>query len=90
VKGDAVQDRKQEDGAGDGERLCPWVDCPVVKQAGRVASISEDLVGALKDLKRGLKHCHGCRLQNRCEFRLQYNVEVRLAIQQVAGEWGLL
>lgn len=65
------------------------LDCPVLRDAQRVLSASNDMTRALRTLKRSRRLCRECSRVEGCQVWGEFNRQIDIAIQEINQEWGL-
>jgi hypothetical protein len=65
------------------------VGCPISADINLVLDLSEDLNRAMRQLRRKLKACEKCPLDNPCGFRRTFQARVDAIIHEVNTEWGM-
>jgi hypothetical protein len=63
--------------------------CPVLQSAEQVRKSGDNLLLAMRRLRRSLNACQACPLQNDCSFLLSFNTQVDAVIAEINEEWGL-
>jgi hypothetical protein len=64
-------------------------DCPVRVCAERATALSQDLVIALRALRRSLRKCALCQEADSCWLLQEWHAQITAAISEVAAEWNL-
>jgi hypothetical protein len=63
--------------------------CPVSQSAEQVRKSGDNLLRAIRRMRRSLIACQTCPQQNECNFRQDFNNQVDALIGELNEEWGL-
>ncbi len=66
--------------------------CPVLERARKTAQLSQDLTREMKRLRRDLRRCQRCPLNQSgagCPGLEMFTAAIQTAIQEVNEEWGM-
>jgi hypothetical protein len=64
------------------------MNCPIEKDALRVRSGQNELVDALRKLRRDLLVCRRCPRAHNCGLRLSFRTMVDTAVREINEEWS--
>jgi hypothetical protein len=67
---------------------CRRPDCPILDDQARINDLSEDLVRAMRKLRRDLDACNRCPAYESCPILMEFNAAVQTAIQEINDEWN--
>ncbi len=68
----------------------PWLHCPVCHDTKRIATLSKDMIRAIRKLRRDLKACNQCSIDPEdCPIRQNLDSQIQTAIQEVMKELDL-
>ena len=67
---------------------CRRPDCPILDDQARINDLSEDLVRAMRKLRRDLDACNRCPANEGCPILMEFNAAVQTAITEVNDEWN--
>lgn len=65
-------------------------DCSLRRNLDRVGELGEEMVIALRRLRRSQDECEQCRFIEGCLVKREFNLQVNIAIQEINEEWGLI
>ncbi len=65
-------------------------DCSLRLNTDRVVELGEEMVIAMRRLRRSLDECGRCRFVDDCAIKREFNAQVDTAIQEVNEEWGMV
>jgi hypothetical protein len=63
-------------------------NCPIRQDTARIEKISQDMLKALRRLRRDLQACQKCPNADGCAMLESFNAVVQAAIQEVQDEWN--
>lgn len=64
-------------------------DCPVKQDTLQIQKLGDDMVMALRKLRKDLRRCKKCEKEADCEIRRDVAQIIHTAIHEVTEEWGL-
>ena len=70
-------------------KLKPGYECPVIRQQRHAVKLGEEMLSALRRLRKAITACKRCPILENCDRREALNHIIDAALRDAADEWGI-
>jgi len=64
------------------------MSCPIEEDTHKVILTGQELIKAVRKLRRDLTHCQSCENGENCQLRSTFHAMIETAIDEVNQEWN--